>query len=183
MVPKSTLNEVLFASCSNTRYIHIFERCNLGVRLVRRRHPANHGIFVLVIRIRSSCPFNRLLGELLRPAHKPINQHKPTTFLLRLGNNSPELRLPPSLLIPHDVHNLTMKLIIPVLKSIRINHDIGPALHPDRRSEARGQLDQNGLFRGQFDRVDAVSGCFDNSCNGLAFCEGVWRGQGFFGGG
>lgn len=76
-----------------------------------------------------------------------------------------------------------MEFIIPVLKGIRINHDIGPALHPNRRPEARRKLDQYGFLRGQFDRIDAVSGCFDDSRDGLAFCEGVWWGQGFFGGG
>lgn len=126
--------------------------CNRGsavVLRVRWRHFTNSRFFLVAVS--RDCG---LLHKLLRP----------------------EWRFSPSLLISHDVHNLSINLVFSTSKRLCIDKDEPATFQPDRRAEPSFELYKQSLTVWQLNIVQVVSRRALDSSDVLAVTKrGRWR--------
>lgn len=77
---------------------------------------------------------------------------------------APVFLFAPFLLVPHNVDDLPVQLVLTLSHSARINKHKTPSLDPNGGAKARRQLDEQHLGGGKFDAVQVVaSGLLDTS--------------------
>lgn len=77
----------------------------------------------------------------------------------------------PQLLISNHVNNLALELVRSVLKRCSIDNHISATLDPDRRTKARGKLDEQSCAVWQIHRVQVIPFCLQHTSDGLTLLE------------
>ena len=84
--------------------------------------------------------------------------------------------LPPLLLIPHDICNLAVELVLTIIKCSSVDEDEPATFQPYRRSEACRQLHEQWLLSSrQFDRPEIFALALDDFGNYMPVAQGSRR--------
>lgn len=108
-----------------------------------------------------------------------MNQH--TSSLSSMGDDLPVWLFSPLALVPDDVDNLSIDLVLSRASVLCIHEDITSSFYPDGIAKARRKFDEYLLVVGQSAGVQIVTGRSNDACNRLSGGEAGRGSRCFFG--